>query len=172
MTSGRFVRSVLTYFRILSARQTAANAQQVAQSLHEDDTVDVKVAKIDGDSERAIKSRFGVTHFPCFYLIDNWSVYEFDETRSASNLIEFAKGGYKEQDPLPLFSSPFGPMGLLQGWLMQAGVHVMNHYDYWINERGFSPIVLVIALVMGGITCGVFFMIALTVVLSSKPKEE
>jgi len=132
----------------------------------------VKVAKIDGDSERAIKSRFGISHFPCFYLIDGWSVYEFEGSRSTNKLVEFAKGGYKELEPMPFMTSPFGPMGLLQGWLMQAGVHVMNTYGYWINERGFSPFLLVCALVMGGITCGVFFMIALTVVISTKPKEE
>lgn len=147
--------------------------QLVAQTLHDDGEVNVKVAKVDGDAQRAIKSRFGITHFPSFYLIDGWSVYEFEGTRSSSKLIEFAKGGYKKkQDPLPFFSSPFGPTGLVQGWLMQAGVHATDMYDYWINERGFSPFVLVCALVMGGITCGVFFLIALTIALSSKPKAE
>jgi thioredoxin-like negative regulator of GroEL len=29
--------------------------------------VNVKVAKVDGDAERAIKSRFGITHFPSFF---------------------------------------------------------------------------------------------------------
>jgi hypothetical protein len=145
----------------------------VAQALHDDEDVNVKVAKVDGDAERAIKSRFGISHFPSFYLIDGWSVYEFDGSRNKSNLIQWAKGGYKtKQEPMPFFSSPFGPMGLLQGWLMQAGAHVMTMYDYWINERGFSPIVLVIALVLGGITCSIFFMIALTIALSPKPKEE
>lgn len=149
-------------------------SQQVAKTLHEDETINVKVAKVDGDAERAIKSRFGISHFPCFFLIDGWSVYEFEDTRSANNLISFAKGKYKQQDALPLFSSPFGPMGLVQGWLMQAGVHATNTYHYWIDERGFSPFVLLCALIMGGITCGVFFMIALTIALSSpsKPKDE
>jgi hypothetical protein len=63
-------------------------------------------------------------------------------------------------------------MGLLQGWLVQAGVHAMNTYHYWIDERGFSPFVLVCAMVMGGVTCGVFFMVALTIALSTKPKED
>lgn len=147
-------------------------SQQVAQTLHEDEEFDVKVAKVDGDSERAIKSRFAISHFPCFYLIDGWSVYEFEGTRSVPKLIDWAKGGYKKQDALPFITSPFGPMGLAQGWLMQAGVHAMNTYDYWIHERGFSPFVLVCALVMGGITCGVFFMIALTIALSSKSKDD
>ena len=146
--------------------------QQVASTLHEDDEVNVKVAKVDGDSERAIKSRFGIRHFPTFFLIDGWSVYEFEGTRSATKLIEFCKGGYKDQDPIPWITSPFGPMGLVQGWLMQAVVHVITTYDYWINERGFSPFVLVCAMVMGGITCGVIFMIALTIALSSKPKDD
>lgn len=146
--------------------------QKVAQALHGDDELNVKVAKVDGDSERAIKSRFGIQHFPTFFLIDGWSVYEYEGSRTELKLIAFAKGGYKEQDAVPWISSPFGPMGLLQGWLMQAGVSAMTTYDYWINERGISPIVLVCAMVMGGITCGVFFMVALTIALSSKPKGD
>jgi protein disulfide-isomerase-like protein len=154
-------------------RNFAQDYELVAQTLHADDDVNVKVAKVDGDAERAIKSRFGITHFPSFFLIDGWSVYEFDGTRSKSNLIQWAKGDYKtKQDPLPLVSSPFGPMGLVQGWLTQAAAHLMTMYDYWINERGFSPIILVIAVVIGGITCSIFFMIALTIALSSKPKDD
>lgn len=153
-------------------RNFATEYEQVAESLHRDEDANVKVGKVDGDAQRAIKSRFGPTHFPTFFLIDGWSVYEFEGTRTGPKLIDFAKSGYKKQEPLPLLSSPFGPMGLAQGLLTQAGVHALDMYDYWINERGFSPFALVVALVMGGITCSVFFMIALTIVLSSKPKDE
>jgi hypothetical protein len=33
-----------------------------------------------------------------FYLVDGWSVYQFENLRSEANLMDFARGGYKKLD--------------------------------------------------------------------------
>lgn len=74
------------------------------------------VARINGDKERALSSRFGVNSYPSFYLVDGTDVYEFEnKARSKSNLIAFASGKYKEWfEPIPYLTSPMGPMGQAQ----------------------------------------------------------
>jgi thiol-disulfide isomerase/thioredoxin len=49
----------------------------IAKAYHgsSDHNHNIKVAKIDGSSETALSSRFGVYAYPSFYLVDGWSVY-------------------------------------------------------------------------------------------------
>jgi thioredoxin-like negative regulator of GroEL len=56
------------------------------------------VAKVDSSVERALSARFGVSSFPSFFLVDGWSVYEFEGTRNEVGLMDFARGGYKKDD--------------------------------------------------------------------------
>lgn len=53
---------------------------------------------LETKKEKALNTRFGVKSFPSFFLVDGWSVYEFDKPRSEANLMDFARGGYKKQD--------------------------------------------------------------------------
>jgi hypothetical protein len=146
----------------------------VAQTLHglDEGGRKIKVAKIDGDTERAITSRFGIRGFPSFFLIDGWSVYEYDGSRSVPKLMEWAKGGYLKYDSLPWLTSPMGPMGLLQGAFMRAGTRAMRVYEYMTVDKGMSPVMCLCLLCFGGVMVSVFSMIVLTIVLTSKPKED
>jgi thioredoxin-like negative regulator of GroEL len=56
------------------------------------------VSKVDCASEKALKTRFGLQSFPSFYIVDGWSVYQFENVRSEASLMDFARGGYKKQD--------------------------------------------------------------------------
>jgi thioredoxin-like negative regulator of GroEL len=55
------------------------------------------VAKINGDKEKSIMNRFQITGFPSFYVIDGWNVYLYDGSRAVSEMVEWAKGGYKRK---------------------------------------------------------------------------
>ena len=88
-----------------------------------------------------------------------------------TKLAAYATGGYKNTDPLPFLMSPMGPMGLLQGLFMQIGVRAMSVYEY-MTKSGMSPVVVVCALCVGGIVFGVVAMIALTILLTPKTKED
>ena len=77
------------------------NIQELARSLHADNKPEkkqIKVAKIDGDVERAIVSRFNFAGFPSFFLIDGWSVYEYDDGRTVEHMMAYAKDGYRQKE--------------------------------------------------------------------------
>mmetsp|Transcript_33157 Transcript_33157/g.76431 ORF Transcript_33157/g.76431 Transcript_33157/m.76431 type:complete len:190 (-) Transcript_33157:947-1516(-) len=63
------------------------------------------MARVEGDKERAISSRFSISGFPSFFLIDGWTVYEYDGDRKPSSMFEFVTGGYKRHEvrTLPSF---------------------------------------------------------------------
>ena len=74
--------------------ETYAN---IALSFHSSPNEKIRVGRVDCNVERTLMSRFGVRSFPVFYLVDGWSVYEFDNTRrSEVNLMDYARGGYKK----------------------------------------------------------------------------
>jgi hypothetical protein len=104
--------------------------------------------------------------------VEGWSVYEYDGSRSATKLIEWARAGYLKNDALPWLTSPMGPMGLLQGQLMQAGTRVIDLYEWLTIQKGMSPVMVVCVLSIGGVLFSVVSMIILTIVLTSKPKED
>jgi thioredoxin-like negative regulator of GroEL len=72
--------------------------ENIAMTFHSSPQERIRVAKVDCNVEKALATRFGVRGYPSFYLVSGWSVYEFEEARSESGLISFARGGYKKQD--------------------------------------------------------------------------
>jgi thioredoxin-like negative regulator of GroEL len=75
--------------------------QELARSVHAENKEgqkQIKIAKVDGDAERAIISRFNIAGFPSFFLIDGWTVYEYNDGRSVSSMMTFVKGGYKQKE--------------------------------------------------------------------------
>lgn len=150
--------------------------EKVAQTLHtanDDDKTDraVKVAKVDGDAERAISTRFGIRGFPSFYVIDGWNVYEYEGSRSVQKLVDFTSN-YKEGQPLPFITSPMGPIGFLQGIMMQAGGMVLDAFDWLTVTKGLGPTVAVAVFCGAGLVLGMVGMIILTILVTPKMKED
>ena len=90
--------------------------------------------------------------------MDGWSVYEFDQSRSKKALMKFAEGGYKEQNAIPFYASPMGPIGLMQGALISAGSIMMDAFHWLQNSLGLSPLFAGMFM-FGGIFMGCFFFI-------------
>jgi protein disulfide-isomerase-like protein len=70
----------------------ASNYESLAQRIHSsNDSRDrpIRVAKINGSQERSAASRFSVRGYPSFFVIDGWSVYEYQGRRSEESLIKF-----------------------------------------------------------------------------------
>ena len=63
--------------------------------MHDNNDRKVMAGKIDGASERALSSRFNVKGFPSFYLIDGWTVRQYDGERSVDALVKFATKTYE-----------------------------------------------------------------------------
>ena len=67
-------------------------------SLHGSTTRTIMVGKVNGAAEKALASRFSVNKYPCFYLIDGWTVREYEGNRSVDDLINFATKSYTKYE--------------------------------------------------------------------------
>jgi len=146
----------------------------VAERLHSQNKINdkkIKVAKIDGASDRALASRFNIKAFPSFFLIDGWTVYEFNGVRSLEDLVDFATEGYKKQEPIPFLHSPFGPMGQLRASFMYCGGKVLDIFNYLV-EKGISEKISAMILASVGILIGICVIIILGLLTLPKQKNE
>jgi protein disulfide-isomerase-like protein len=78
-------------------QQFASSYTSIAVSFHSSSKENIRVAKVDCQNERALTTRFGIQSFPSFYVVQGWSVYKYEGSRSVHQLMDFARGGYKKQ---------------------------------------------------------------------------
>jgi thiol-disulfide isomerase/thioredoxin len=144
----------------------------IAATYHSSQKHKIKVGKVNGNEERALQSRFSIYAYPSFFIVDGFRVYEFVASRTKKKMMMFAEGGYKTEDPIPFYSSPMGPMGLLQGALISGGVQMMDLFTYSQETFGFSPMVTA-GILFGCLFMGCFVLIVLlAVVVTPKVKTE
>jgi thiol-disulfide isomerase/thioredoxin len=122
----------------------------------------IQVAKVNGDAEKALSTRFGIRGYPSFYVVDGWSVYLFESARSKHNLIKFVEQDYKNSDPIPFYASPMGPLGLSQGLLMVASLKVADLFEWLQDTFGLSPLfagTLLFGLTFLGCFCAIVLLV-------------
>lgn len=147
----------------------AGTYAEIARYYHSHPEHKIKVARVNVN-ERALTSRFGVRSFPSFFVVDGWSVYVYDKARSKKNLMNFVSGGYKQEEPLPFYMSPMGPLGLAQGWLINAGFRMSNVFQWLQGAFGLSPL-MAGTLMFGSSFMGCFFLIVfLAIAITPKAK--
>eukprot|EP00569_Conticribra_weissflogii_P000735 CAMPEP_0171354442 /NCGR_PEP_ID=MMETSP0878-20121228/44709_1 /TAXON_ID=67004 /ORGANISM="Thalassiosira weissflogii, Strain CCMP1336" /LENGTH=263 /DNA_ID=CAMNT_0011860415 /DNA_START=597 /DNA_END=1388 /DNA_ORIENTATION=- len=147
--------------------------EQVAQTLHSQQPTSprkVNVAKIDGAAERALSSRFGVRAFPTFFLVDGWTVREYDGNRSKELLVKFAMESYEDVEPVPFLFGPFGPMGQVRAFLMRCGSEIVGVYEKLTKEKGLSPLVAMAILCSVGMGLGLVMIVVVGFLLLRKAK--
>lgn len=139
----------------------APTYEDIARTYHapENRHKKIRVGKVDGSKERALTSRFNIYGYPSFFVVDGWSVYEFQEGRSKRTLSAFVEGGYRKVDPVPFYHSPMGPVGLVQGYLMYLGLRGIDAFEWMVKEYKMPP------LMTGAIFFGIFFMSFFFVIL-------
>lgn len=96
---------------------------KVAQRLHE---YNIVVAKVDTSDNAAISARFNIAAIPSIFLIKDNKVWKYNGPLMTENVISFATKGYLKEEPLPLWSSPMGPLGLAKGFLINSGVEIVQ----------------------------------------------
>jgi hypothetical protein len=140
---------------------------------HTDGGRNVMVGKVDGDAEKAIISRFSINGFPSFFLLDGWSAYQFEGDRSLDGLVEFSTKTYKEMDPIPLMSSPFGPLGQLRAIVLFFGLIILGTFE-WLVSKGLSNTIAGLLMCSVGISGALFAIIfvGLMSMSMSKPKVD
>ncbi|KAL9184722.1 hypothetical protein ACHAXT_012692 [Thalassiosira profunda] len=156
----------------------ASTYELVAQSLHAKQTDNpeisrkVNVAKVDGAAERGLSSRFGVQGYPTFFLVDGWTVREFEGNRSQEGLIKFALTDYEETEPVPFLFGPFGPMGQTRSFLMRSGTWAVGLYEALTKERGYRPLIAMAILTVGGLTAGLVSIVIVGILCLPKAKQD
>ena len=115
--------------------------------------------------ERALAARFDVRAYPAiFHLTQSREVRKYDGRRSLEDLRYFVETGWQEQAKLPLWSSPFGPVGRAKGGAIWLGTSAFRLHAYLL-EQGYSQaaallvcgslgLVLVLVVVLALATCG------------------
>eukprot|EP00565_Helicotheca_tamesis_P001204 CAMPEP_0185727142 /NCGR_PEP_ID=MMETSP1171-20130828/2910_1 /TAXON_ID=374046 /ORGANISM="Helicotheca tamensis, Strain CCMP826" /LENGTH=198 /DNA_ID=CAMNT_0028395647 /DNA_START=89 /DNA_END=685 /DNA_ORIENTATION=+ len=153
----------------------APTYQEVADKLHgmhkQNPERKVMVAKVDGAKDRAISSRFNIQGYPSFFLIDGWTVRQFNGSRSLEGLVKFATETYEDEEPMPFLHSPFGPIGQLRALLMYIGTKVMDCYD-WLIAKGMSSVLAAAVISCLGITVGIISIIVIGILTLPKVKED
>lgn len=117
-------------------------------------------------------NRFGISGFPSFFLLDGYSVYEFEKRRTEANLMDFTRGGYKQQESIPFWISPMGPMGQIQQFLIHLGIFAVDSFEGLQSRFGISPIVTGIIICAVGIVGGMISIIMLTIVTTPRAKAD
>lgn len=62
----------------------------------------VKIAKLDVTNSTKVKERFAINGFPTLFLFSNGRQYEFKGSRLFPQIVEWAKGGWKETRSMPV----------------------------------------------------------------------
>lgn len=150
----------------------AAEYVEIANYFHESPDKKVSVGKIDGESERALGSRFGVKAYPSFYLIKGFTVYKYEGARNYNKIIAFVEGGYKEETPISFLSSPMGPVGLTQGMFLATGYQAFDTLEWLQKTLGISALFAGMIL-FGSCFIGIFIsIVVIAVALTPKDKRD
>jgi thiol-disulfide isomerase/thioredoxin len=96
------------------------------------------VGKVDASTNAALSARFDVIHIPTIFLYRNGALWRYSGNLNTDAVVEFATEGFKTTTPLPLTTSPMGPLGLFKGLVMRAGVSVMDILKLLTKSFGLS----------------------------------
>ena len=166
------------HYRCSHCVRFAPTYEQIAHELHSRQKTSkpnerqVNVAKVDGAAERALSSRFSVKGFPCFFLIDGWTVREYEGSRSQENIVKFALEDYESTEPVPFLFGPFGPMGQARSLLMRTGAAVVGLYERLIEEKKMSPLMAMSVLCAAGMGTGLVMIVVVGILCMPKPKSD
>lgn len=153
----------------------APTYENVADTLHgmhkESPSRKIMVAKVDGSNEQAITSRFNIMGYPSFFLIEGWTIRQYDGQRSLESMVKFATETYEGTEPIPFMNSPFGPIGQLRALLMFIGTKVGSCYEALV-EKGLSSVMAAGLIVIFGIITGMTTIIIIGYMTLPKIKED
>jgi thiol-disulfide isomerase/thioredoxin len=164
--------SVVIVSRCKHCQDFAKSYANIASSFHSSPSEKIRVAKVDCSTEKALMNRFGITGFPSLFLLDGYSVYEFEKKRTEANVMDFARGGYKRQESIPFWISPMGPMGQLQQFLIHLGIYIMDAFQGIQSRYGMSPILTGMILCGLGIFGAMISIILLTIINTPRAKTD
>eukprot|EP00924_Labyrinthula_sp_SR-Ha-C_P003248 snap_masked-scaffold_15-processed-gene-3.13-mRNA-1 protein AED:1.00 eAED:1.00 QI:0/-1/0/0/-1/1/1/0/212 len=134
-------------------RNFASTYKDIGNTLHRQRKAggsNVRVAKVDATQEVGLSILFGIKAYPTFFHVDGTSVREFKGRRGKEQLLSYATEDYLKDDPLSMWSSPFGPVGriktLVIGFVNQvSSTHTNIRKEYNLSKNKAAGLMLVSA---------------------------
>lgn len=116
-----------------------------------------QVGKVDIDSNQALAARFDVHSIPAIFLYRENKVWRV-QPKSYKEVVDFVTVDYKREEHIPFLSSPFGPMGIFRGMIIEAGNIISMLGSQITGNNGSQNVgimLLIVVLLIGMIIIGV-----------------
>lgn len=177
---------IASYFHSRNYTSDMMNNESVTKKKIKRFKRDVKVAKVDGSIERSLLSRFGIYTVPQLFIIDGWTVYEYNHPhqRNKESIVQYVENKFiyhngehlkttaehaaamtlKTIVPIRFYSSPMGPLGQLHGVTMCTFFMIEDIFIQFQTQYGI-PNVLTSMIVFGSCFFSFFIMIVLFALL-------
>ena len=82
----------------------------------------VHVGKVNSAVSPTLSARFAIQSAPTLFVIKGDTAYRYTGALSRDSVAQCAKDGHKNDDSLPLWSSPMGPFGKIKGLMIKRGL--------------------------------------------------
>ncbi|CAL5226883.1 g9756 [Coccomyxa viridis] len=102
----------------------------------------VNVGKVDGTKERILMRRLAIDSFPSLFLIEGSLTRRYQGIRAQEQLVEFAKNGYREVEPVPFYKSPTSVFGRFIAALVILPAKVQALFRHLHEEKGYGTLTL------------------------------
>ncbi|RYH29780.1 hypothetical protein EON65_07335 [archaeon] len=112
--------------------------EHVSQQLRSSDKK-FKIGRVDTSTNPALASLYRIDYIPMFYLYRDQKLYKLKDSLSATAIIDFCKTGYVNDNPMPMTSSPFGPIGQIKSIVLRIGLYLYKIVEF-ITEYFGIPI--------------------------------
>ncbi|XP_065191811.1 thioredoxin-related transmembrane protein 1-like [Sycon ciliatum] len=122
----------------------------------------VRFANVDVTEQPILSGRFLIQHLPTLYHVKDNAFRKYDGKRSEEDIEVYIKDElWKNSEPLPWFTSPMGPSGMILGYAMVSGNHLQQYYNHLTEKQQIPPWLVIACGVMTVITSGVLLGLVL-----------
>lgn len=111
--------------------------EHVSEQLRSSDK-NFKIGRVDTSANPALASLYKIDYIPMFYLYRDHKLYKLKDSLSAVTILEFCKSGYANDSPMPMASSPFGPVGLIKSGVLRIGLSLYNTVEFFTEYYGIA----------------------------------
>lgn len=148
-----------------SCQRLEAPLQSIAQTLQES-RKDFLVGRVDTAASPALARLFSVEFIPAFFLRRDGLLYRLNDSVSQpDDIAQFCIEGYSLEEPLPLWSSPLGPVGKVKTALLEVGLRAIDCLRLLQITFHLQPWQAIVAVLVGTATslmAGTTLAVALT----------
>lgn len=109
------------------------------------------VGRVDISDNQAIAARFHVSYVPMLFMYRDNKIWKIERTLSPDDLVNYAIAVHREEEPMPYFSSPMGPIGQIKGFLISIGGFFVEVSQYVFKDLGFSPFFTLVLLITSSV---------------------